>query len=231
VKKIKTSQLSLVDESEIDFYPFTYVAVKMVMWFKNGDLLKDIDKIGNLGSGPYGIYDPKENQRILPPEIRDSILMVMQQQGLDEQAIAHIPEFTLKRMFPDMANYQLEKHDTIRVNISREIAESNGDDWWAVKEIGSTIVHEATHQKELEETGTTSEAGPQAAESEFATWAESSKEQVMAMFPDLKQAHEQEVMQLQNNQVVNQEQMEEVGIAAYKIDRKDLNKKSWVRIK
>jgi len=175
--KLRKISSSAVDESEIDRYRFSYIAVRLVLWY-NESLLDPVKKIGDLPSGAYGVFNTAENERILPDGVKESI-------GLSEDApdswSATIPETTLKQYFP---NINIVANNTIRINISRIMSEQS-DDWSIVSEIASTIVHEATHVREWESYGFTSEGGPEMAEKMFLSWVGIHRDEILNSYPDI----------------------------------------------
>jgi hypothetical protein len=52
-------------------------------------------------------------------------------------------------------------------------------------EIASTIVHECTHELELQTTGRTSEVGPVAASQRFLDWTKKNWNTIVGRIPDL----------------------------------------------
>ena len=165
-----------VDESEISsLYDKAHLAVRMVQEY-DPTLLENISTIANLSGGAYGVYNNADNQKIIPEDIKEKLRYIYQGNITDQQ-MAMIPKAEIvayfdkyKEVFPDVdvqaLQDQIQQDDTIRVNVNRILQESSSDEE-AIIEIASTIVHEATHEIEKEETGQTSEAGPEAAERDF----------------------------------------------------------------
>jgi hypothetical protein len=170
------------DESQIDsLYSKAHTAVEIVRLYQP-DLLTDISTIANLASGAYGVYNSGDNRKVLPPEMEKQLVYYgpVRRHNLDL-----IPKKTLLQYYPNLRPEQIKDSDTIHVNV-RRIMQEAGSDMAAILEIASTIVHEATHQREREATGQTSEAGPVKAEQAFYSWARQNMRTLMSRFPQLQ---------------------------------------------
>jgi len=172
-----------VNESQIDaLYNKAKFAVKLAELYRPSDpkkptgseLLNNISTIASLASNVFGIYIPRENRKILPEPIRQDLIHRGQ---VDVNNLNAIPKVTLLRYLqqtypPQMVNQlnnQIKDTGTIHVNINK-ILQIHKDDVSRIKEIASTILHEAQHEWERSNTGTTSEVGPEAVERDFARW-------------------------------------------------------------
>ena len=104
---------------------------------------------------------------------------VIQGQKLDQ-----VPNAVIKKYIPDIDMKHLQPSDVIRVNVQKHIA-AHGDTLETVIEIASTIVHEATHEIELQTTGQTNETGPENASKQFLSWVKSNWNTIIQRIPDL----------------------------------------------
>jgi len=164
-----------VDERQIDmFYDKAHIAVELVNEY-DPDLLSRVSTIANLASGAYGLYNSGEANKELPPDVKRWLIY----RGVKEDQIGRVPQLILKKWGVDPK--QIEIGDTIHVNVRRILSQSKND-IDAVLQIGSTIVHEATHEKEREFTGTSSETGPKIAEQKFMQWASQNMRRITGKF-------------------------------------------------
>ena len=170
-----------VDETEIDrLYDKAHISVELVREYKP-DLLNNISTIANLASGAYGLYNSGENKKVLPTNAK----FIFDQKHIDPNTIDLLPKSVIKQQFPEIDEKRIKESDTIHVNINRIVKESKTD-WDAVLQIAATIIHESTHEMEREETGQTSEVGPQRAEREFMNWAKQNMKRIQDKYPELK---------------------------------------------
>ena len=72
-----------------------------------------------------------------------------------------------------------------RYKNSKKIINELKSDKKSIIEIASTIVHEATHEIELQTTGTTNEVGPKNAEKKFIDWVEKNWKMIITRIPEL----------------------------------------------
>lgn len=171
----------IADEKQIDqLYSKAHLAVKIVNMY-NPRILDNIAVIANLVSGAYGVYNSGENQKVIPRDLENNLIYYGR---VDKRSLGNIPKKTLAQYYPQALN-QIKEADTIRVNV-RRIMQEMGNDFDAIIEIASTIIHEATHEMEREQTGTTSEVGPVNAERVFKDWVNKSRTTLMSRFPDLQ---------------------------------------------
>lgn len=170
-----------VDETEIDrLYDKAHISVELVREYKP-ELLNNVSTIANLASGAYGLYNSGENKKVLPTNAK----FIFDKKHIDPKAVDLLPKSVIKQQFPEIDEKQIKESDTIHVNINRIVKESKTD-LDAVLQIASTIVHECTHEMEREETGQTSEVGPQRAEREFMNWAKQNIKRIQDKHPELK---------------------------------------------
>jgi hypothetical protein len=156
-------QIHPIDERQIDMlYHKAHAAVELVRKIRP-DLLDNIATIANLASGAYGVYSSGENKHLLPPDIQTYLVYYGK---VNKQNLDKIPKITLLQYYPQIPKDKIRESDTIHVNVRRILAEVKSD-LEAILQIGATIVHEATHDTEFQNTGKTSEAGPEAAERDF----------------------------------------------------------------
>jgi len=171
MKKIAQNVSSQINS----LYDKAHLAVQLAHQYRP-DLFENISTIANLASGAYGVYNTADNQKAIPENIKQKIRWIYQDNITDQQ-MAMIPKSDIvnyfnqyKEVFPDVnvssLQNEISSDDVIRINVNRILNESESD-YDAVIEIASTILHEALHEKEKEDTGATDETGPQQLEREF----------------------------------------------------------------
>ncbi len=171
-----------VDERQIDqLYSKAHIATEIVKLY-NPRILDNISIIANLASGAYGVYNSGENQKVLPKDVEANLVYYGR---INRHNLDMIPKKTIHQYYPQVPENAIRQSDTIHVNV-RRIMQEMGSDFDAIVEIASTIIHEATHEMERETMGTTSEAGPMAAEQKFKGWIEQNRNMLMQKFPDLQ---------------------------------------------
>ena len=148
-------------------------------------LLTNISTIATLPSGAFGLYNSAENKKVIGPGILNKIKMKFGQDVLSTNKLNQVPNAVIKQYIPDIDTHQLVPSDVIRVNVAKHIA-AHGDTLQAFLEIASTIVHECTHEMELQSTGKTSEIGPKAAEDNFKNWVNKNWNVILTRIPVLK---------------------------------------------
>lgn len=178
-----------VDSRQIDsIYDKARVAVQIVQLYDQmtgQKLLTNISTVANLPSGAYGLYSSAENKKVIGPQTLNKIRFKFGQDQILNQKLNQLPNAVIKQYIPDINEKDLQPSDVIHVNVSR-ILQQFGDSKEAILEISSTLVHEATHELELQKTGKTSEAGPVAAEGKFMSWVKSNWKTLETKFPILK---------------------------------------------
>ncbi len=182
--EINTVGTKDVDESKIDaLYDKAKISVKLVQMF-NEKLLYNINTIIPLQSGVYGLYNSAKNQKVIDQQEAEKIRLKFGKDVIEKHQIDMIPNVVLKQKVPELDLNKIHPSDTIEVNISRILKEL-GNTKRAVIEIASTIVHEATHENELQNKGSTNEVGPKAAEMQFMNWVKANKATIDNMMRDL----------------------------------------------
>jgi hypothetical protein len=182
----------LVDESQIDsIYDKAKISVKLVQFYARENrikLLNNISTIANLSSGAYGLYNSANNKKVISQNALQKIRFKFGDDIFKNNKINNIPEVVIKKYIPDIQDLDVQQSDVIYVNVSRIIKEF-GDTPQAILQIASTIVHEATHEKEREETGKTTD-GPNSLvdreEKKFLNWFKSAQVRLIQKFPQLK---------------------------------------------
>lgn len=178
-----------VDESQIDrIYDKAKISVKLVQLYgreTNQKILNNISTVANLASGAYGLYNSKYNKKVISQNAMNKIRFKFGDDIIKNNKINNVPEAVIRKYIPDIADSEVQQSDVIYVNVSRIISEF-GDTGRAVLEIASTIVHEATHEKEREEKGSTNEVGPVMAEKKFLNWFKSNQNRLLKLFPQIK---------------------------------------------
>ncbi len=155
-----------INEKEVDMiYNKTHIAVELARMYAP-ELMQNIATIANLASGAYGVYNSGENSKVLPQPIEQSLIYYGK---LNRKNINNIPKLTIRKYYPNIPENQIKSSDTIRINVKRIVNEFP-DDVSRILEIASTIIHEATHEYERENYGSTSEAGPVRRETDFMNW-------------------------------------------------------------
>lgn len=177
-------------ESKIDhIYDKAKYAIKLVQLYgrsTNQKILNNISTIAPLNTGVYGLYTSAENKKIIGPALVNKIRFKFGQSAIQQDSLNKVPNSVIKKYIPDLDDRQLVPSDIIHVNVQRIVKEL-GDTKRAVLEIASTIVHEATHEIEFQNTGKTNEVGPKAAEVKFRNWAEKNWPTVVSRIPQLAQ--------------------------------------------
>jgi hypothetical protein len=182
--EINTVGTKEVDESKIDaLYDKAKISVKLVQMF-NEKLLYNINTIIPLQTGVYGLYNSAKNQKVIDQQEVEKIRLKFGKDVIDKHQIDMIPNVVLKQKMPEIDLNKIHPSDTIEVNVSRILREL-GNTKRAVIEIASTIVHEATHENELQTKGSTNEIGPKAAEVQFLNWVKANKATIDNMLRDL----------------------------------------------
>ena len=176
----------LVDASQIEsLYAKTKISVNLVRDFdrtrpvKNPSnpvhvqLLRNVSTIANLSGGSaYGVYMSSENKKWIGPDMVNKIKLIYPNDPTLGEKLQKLPKHTLMKYIPDLDEKKIIPSDVIHVDVAKHVKDY-GDTPAAIIEIASSIVHEATHVVEKEETGDTKD-GPgtavQNAEAEFKAW-------------------------------------------------------------
>jgi hypothetical protein len=149
------------------------LAVQLVNEY-DSNILRNVSTIIPLSGNAYGVYMNSDNIKNMPEDMRMIFRGSMNDQQINMtpkvQLIDYLKRFQGAQGFEDFdfngLENNIEANDTIRINVNK-ILSSIDSSLYQVLEIASTIVHEATHANEMEEHGTSSEAGPEAAEVSF----------------------------------------------------------------
>lgn len=177
-----------VDERQLDAaYDKAKYAVKLVRLYDkstNQRLLTNISTIATLNQGVYGLYSSGENKRVIGAAAAGKLRMKFGADVMTNHSLDRVPTVVIKKYVPDVDERQIQPSDVIHVNVQKHLA-THGDSMAAVLEIASTIVHECTHELEMQTTGKTSEVGPQAAERAFMAWVQKSWQTIRTAIPEL----------------------------------------------
>jgi hypothetical protein len=185
----------LVDESQIDsVYNKAKYAVKLVQMYdmtlpQKDRLLPNISMIANLSLRPdvFGLFNSKENKKVISAAAAEKIKFKFNPETLKDTPIEKIPEVIIRKYVPDLNPNDIQQSDVIHVDV-RNILKRFGDSAEAIIQIASTIVHECTHEKEREETGSTKD-GPgtavEIAEEKFRKWVEKNKSMIAQRIPQI----------------------------------------------
>lgn len=178
----------LVDETQIDSaYQKSKYAVKLVQLYDQmtgQKLLTNISTIATLNQGVYGLYNSAENKKVIGPNVSNKVRMIFGDEVIQSNKLDKIPNAIIKQYIPDVDLNKIKPSDVIRINIQKHMA-AHGDTLETVLEIASTIVHECTHELELQTTGRTSEVGPVAASQRFLDWTKKNWNTIVGRIPDL----------------------------------------------
>lgn len=178
----------LVDETQIDSaYQKSKYAVKLVQLYDQmtgQKLLTNISTIATLNQGVYGLYNSAENKKVIGTNVLNKVKMIFGDEVIQSNKLDKIPNAIIKQYIPDVDLNQIKPSDVIRINIQKHMA-AHGDTLETVLEIASTIVHECTHELELQTTGRTSEVGPVAASQRFLDWTKKNWNTIVGRMPDL----------------------------------------------
>jgi len=174
--------LQHVDARQLDqLFSKAHIATDIVNLY-NPRILDNIAVIANLSSGAYGVYNSGENNKIIPPDVEKNLIYYGR---INKKNLNNIPKKTLQQYYPNLPSNAIKESDTIHVNVRRIVQEA-GNDFEAIMEIASTIIHESVHSNEYQQFGRTSEAGPVAAEHAFMQWVIQNKNMLISKFPQLE---------------------------------------------
>ena len=177
-----------VDSRQLDAaYDKAKYAVRLVRLYDkmtNQKLLTNISTIATLSQGVFGLYNSGENKKVIGPAAAAKLRMRFGQDVMANNTLNRLPTVVIKQYVPDIDERQIQPSDVIHVNVQKHLA-AHGDSMAAILEIASTIVHECTHELEMQATGRTSEAKPQAAERAFMTWVQKNWQTIRTQIPEL----------------------------------------------
>ena len=177
-----------VDSRQLDAaYDKAKYAVRLVRLYDkmtNQKLLTNISTIATLSQGVFGLYNSGENKKVIGPAAAAKLRMRFGQDVMANNTLNRLPTVVIKQYVPDIDERQIQPSDVIHVNVQKHLA-AHGDSMATILEIASTIVHECTHELEMQATGRTSEAKPQAAERAFMTWVQRNWQTIRTQIPEL----------------------------------------------
>ena len=177
-----------VDSRQLDAaYDKAKYAVRLVRLYDkmtNQKLLTNISTIATLSQGVFGLYNSGENKKVIGPAAAAKLRMRFGQDVMANNTLNRLPTVVIKQYVPDIDERQIQPSDVIHVNVQKHLA-AHGDSMATILEIASTIVHECTHELEMQATGRTSEAKPQAAERAFMTWVQKNWQTIRTQIPEL----------------------------------------------
>lgn len=145
--------------------------------------LLNIATIAPLAGTVYGLFNSRENQRLLDKDVKRAGITFkstpqisgqeMNQQGFLKDLAFNV----IRQKYPDVDPNKIHDSAIVHVNVPKimndlKLRGLQGLDLEKeiIRQIASTIVHESTHQLERTWLGNTSEATPQAAEKKFMDW-------------------------------------------------------------
>lgn len=171
-----------LNQQQIDaIYDKAHIAVEIAQQYakeRQPDLLANVTTIANLASGAYGLYNTAENQKNLPPDVERWLVY----RGVKKEDISKLPFIILQKWGVNPKQVQIG--DTIHVNV-RKILSQSKNNLDAILQISSTILHEATHEREQELTGQSSERGPKEREHDFMMWAQQNMQKILKSYPEI----------------------------------------------
>ena len=180
-----------VDSSQIErLYDKAKISVELVQKYdqtlpQEEKLLLRINAILPLSSGVYGLYMSGDNKNVIGQDVLNRLKLIFPKDAMLSQKAEKLPASVIKQYLPDLDERKIIPSDSIHVNIQKTLQTVKNDPKLAVIEIGATIVHEATHDKEYRKTGRTSEAGPENAQKAFAQWATNNWENLKRQIPEM----------------------------------------------
>lgn len=136
-------------------------------------LLTNISTIADLASGnAFGVYMSSENKKVIGTDVVNKIKFIYPNDPALSTKLHRLPKKTIMQYIPGLDPKKIQPSDVIRIDVNKHV-QRFGDSPAAIIEIASTIVHEATHVIEFEETGQTKD-GPgtavEMAEAKFKEW-------------------------------------------------------------
>lgn len=147
--------------------------------------LLNISTIAPLAGTVYGLFNSRENQRILDKDVRKYPVTFKSNRPLtkdekgEESYLKDLAFNVIKKQYPDIDPNKIHDSAVIHVNVPHIVNTMKtrgltGEELEKaiIREIASTIVHESTHQLERTWMGATDENGPKEAEKRFVNWLE-----------------------------------------------------------
>lgn len=181
-----------VDSSQIErIYDKAKISVRLVQEYDktlpvNERLLLRINTILPLSSGVYGLYLSKENKKAIGKDVANKLKLIFPKDLMLNQKLQNLPVQVIKKYIPDVDEKQIQPSDSIHVNVQKILQTVKNDPKQAIIQIGATIVHEATHDKEFHEKGSTNEIGPENAERAFSNWALQNWDYLKRRIPEMQ---------------------------------------------
>jgi hypothetical protein len=180
-----------IDDRQINIlYKQAHIAVEIAKWYKP-DLFNKVYTIANLTSGAYGLYTTKENIKDIPQNVatrlpNTNLIHYGQVNSQNKESLQKLPLAILRTYFPSLPQNSIRVRNTVHVNISRIMREFP-DELNRVREIASTLVHEARHVEDDEEHGhsAASEDRAYGEERAFAQWWGQNLQQILRKYPQL----------------------------------------------
>lgn len=188
IEWMNTLGTDIVDERQIDaIYDKAKYSIKLVQLYSKltgQKILNNISTIAPLNQGVYGLYNSSENKKVIGPSVANKIKFKFGQNVLDQNKLNTLPNTVIKKYIPDIDMNQIKPSVVVHVNVQKILREL-GDSKEAIIEIASTIIHEATHDLEYQNTGKTNEIGPKKAESQFKNWVSKNWNMILTRIPQL----------------------------------------------
>ena len=150
--------------------------------------LLNIATIAPLSGTVYGLFNSRENQRILDKDVRKAGIAfnanrpITQEDYSNQEVLKNLSYNVIKQKYPDVDVNKIHDSSIVHVNVPAIInkLQSSGLSGKDLEraiiiQIASTIIHESTHQLERAWLGHTEEGGPEEAEKRFADWLNRNK--------------------------------------------------------
>jgi hypothetical protein len=145
--------------------------------------LLNISTIAPLAGAAYGLFNSRENSRVLDPDVKKSGVQFDLNQPLSnkdmkkQELLKNLSYEVIRQYYPDVDPNKLHDSSIIHVNVPAIVGKLRSYglsgpelEKAIIKEITSTVVHESTHQLERAWLGHTDETKPQEAERRFVAW-------------------------------------------------------------
>lgn len=147
--------------------------------------LLNISLIAPIAGAVYGLFNSRENSRVLDKNIKkDGIKFELSpkltpEEMKQQELLKNLSYDVIRQRFPEVDPNKLHDSAIIHVNVPaimntlKQSGLSGTElDKAIIREIASTIVHESTHQLERAWLGKTDESTPRQAEKRFVSWLE-----------------------------------------------------------
>jgi hypothetical protein len=141
-------------------------------------LLWDISVVAPLTKGVFGMFTSGENINILGPDVDRKLQLKFGKNTYKKYKtqLERLPYYLLNKQiknFPEIRIDEIKPSSVIHVNVGKNIAQhagKPGSEALTVLEIASTIVHEATHAKDVKMGREPTESNALTAEANFRAW-------------------------------------------------------------